>query len=100
MPAPDHRGAGSSHGLDEPRRLRVVEDHDIISAHQWHELRSVALERVLVDLAVGCVDVPIAIKAVQVVAELLGGGKERRLAYGHEPACIDPAPADVTEQAL
>jgi hypothetical protein len=92
--APDHRRAGLPHRIDQSRRLRIVEDHDVPRSDERHELGGVLGQRPLVDRSVGLAQAaPVAVEAVELVVDALGDVEERRSSREHEPAGVDAGAA-------
>ena len=75
--APDDPRAGVAHGVDQPGRLRVMEDDDVLRRDELCELAGVVGERVFVDLVFGLPErTPVAVEPVQAVVDALGQREE------------------------
>jgi hypothetical protein len=87
------------HRADEPRSLRIVQDHDIRRTHEPGQLDRIGGQGPLVArVLVGAERTAVSIDAVQVVVQALGDHEEVAVAGDHHPARVDAAATGVAEQ--
>ena len=92
--SPDHGRSGPPHRIDKPRRLRIVEDHDVLRMDERHERGAVLGERSLVDRTVRLAQAAsLTVDAVKMIVDALGDVEERGSSREHEPAGVDAAAA-------
>ena len=73
MAAPDHRRAGVVDRGHQPGGLRIVQDHDVIGAHQLGELSRTRGQGALIDGAfIGPQWAPVSVDPVQMVVQPFG----------------------------
>jgi hypothetical protein len=83
----------------QPGGLRIVQDHNVIAAHQVGELASTGAQAALIKSALSRPQpAPVSLGSMQMVVQPFGDGKERRVADDHRPPRVDPAPTGVAEQ--
>ena len=97
--APDHERAVAPSGIDQPRGLRVVQDHDVPRTYERGKLCRVGSKRPLIDCALTVGQLAaVAIDAVQMIVDSLRDAEEVGACRDHHPTGVDPTIAGVTEQ--
>jgi hypothetical protein len=99
--APDDGGALRGEWLDQPGRLRIVDDHHVALAHAVLEVLQVLRQHPLVRRAGGVVERETVTRhAVQAVVDALGDREELRRSLDHRPARVHAGAACVRDQRL
>ena len=99
--APHDGAAVLEQRRDEPCRLRVVDDHDVVGPYRVADPGEVRRECALVGPALGGPELAsVAGPAVEPVVDPLRDREELGVALDHEPLRLEPGPAHVPEQGL